>query len=96
MEIMNSYFENVPSDSDTRIIKTDFKLIKEIPTRLDIWLWDGIMGASAIMPNSFVSHLGDDELVEIVRTEVHIHDGYTVKRSSDFTFINFGFFQDED
>lgn len=95
MENMNTYFENLPTDPDTKIIKTDFKLIKDIPVRLEIWLWDGITGASAIMPNSFVKNISDDKLVELIRTEVAIKDGYTIQRDGEFTFINFGFIAED-
>jgi len=58
---------------------------------LQVWAWDGITAQSAVIPEEFSNNFKEEDLLEILRSELKIDNFYTRRNSDNFTFINFGF-----
>ncbi len=90
---MNTKFANIPVERDTRILyQKEFKF-GEFEVRYENWLWDGIEAESIIFSNDDIGDLTDQEIEALVRTSPIVKEGsaLTLKRTSDFTFVNFNF-----
>ena len=86
-----SYFNNVPLEDDTTILRNDFRSIDNMPVLFQVWACDGTTACSAVVPESYTESLGEAELLNRLRTGFKIDNGYTLKRSENYTFVNFGF-----
>lgn len=91
MNETQTYFQDVPNESDTIILRNDFRNIKDLPIMLQVWAWDGMTAQSAIIPEAFSKHLEEEALIELLRSELKIDDSYTRRNTESYTFINFGF-----
>jgi hypothetical protein len=81
-----------PIEFDTTIFVQQFERIGKIPFLLELWVWDNIIGQSAIFLSDDVEQWTDKRLIAFVTEAVHTDIALvTVKRLPDYTFINYGF-----
>lgn len=89
--ILNSYFDQVPLEKETIILKNMIKQIDELPVLLQVWAWDGLTACSAVIPKEFLDSINNDELVSKLRKEINIDSSYTIYDAEKYTFINYAF-----
>ncbi|ABM03685.1 hypothetical protein Ping_1911 [Psychromonas ingrahamii 37] len=95
---MLSKFEQVPTDSETKILYQHQAKLGDYDVLYQIWHWDGIKAESIIFASEDVSTLDDDKLKrEISQSRLlKENSSITLKRNeSGFTFVNFNFETDE-
>lgn len=85
------YFETLPLEEDTTILKNDFLQIQDFPVLLQVWAWDGLTACSAVIPNQFSDQMADQDLVDKLRASLLIGNDYTIGKCESHTFVNFGF-----
>ena len=91
---MQSKFQQVPLDQDTRIIYQHAAKLGDYDVLHQVWSWDGITAESIIFDSHDVAALADDELEAQVRQSpiIKSDSSITLKRTaSKFTFVNFNF-----
>ncbi len=84
-------FENRPQDPDTRIIKTQHEIFDGLDVLLEAWVWEGVIGQSAILVEEQVAPLDDAAIVQRLASKLPLGGKYNVSRSSGFVFVNYGF-----
>jgi hypothetical protein len=87
----NTYFNNVPLEDDTTILRNKFTNVEEMPVMLQVWACDGTTACSAVIPEYFTKELGESELLNKLRKCLKIDNEYTLKCTNQYTFINYGF-----
>ena len=81
-------FQDVPVDTDTKILHEELLIIKGIQVLKQDWYWEGIKASSLILRNNDAEQLTDEELKKLVDKD---EDKTTLKRSDRYTFVNYGF-----
>lgn len=91
---MSSKFENVPVESDTRILFQKELKCGDYDALHQKWFWDGIKAESLIFYSEDISELGDGDIQREVRSSplVNSDSKLTIKHSdTGYTFVNFNF-----
>jgi hypothetical protein len=91
--IMNDKFKQIPVEIDTTIISRKEVNVASYEALYEIWSWDGVTAESIIFDSKDVAHLTDSEIEEMILTLSFFkrESSVTLKRSTDFTFVNFNF-----
>jgi len=87
-------FENVPVESDTKILFQEEVKFGEHEALYQKWFWDGITAESLIFLSEDVSHIDDETIKEEVLNSplANAESSVTLKRSeSGYVFVNFNF-----
>ncbi|WP_018699900.1 hypothetical protein [Amorphus coralli] len=85
-------FANCPSDEDTRSVGKERRTISGLDVLLESWVYDGIIGFSAILLEEQVSNLSDEEIVERLSAELQVDSNRTISRKGDgYVFVNYAF-----
>jgi len=92
---MDSKFENVTMDSDTRLLSQETLKTGEWDALFQACKWDGIYGESLIYVLSEVEHMGDEELKKLALESGRVKkvSEFTIGRNDEtgYVFINFNF-----
>jgi hypothetical protein len=87
-------FDNVPTETDTKITLNIETMFGEYPVLYQKWIWDGIEASSLIFDNDDVSDIDLNTLIDEVKNSALVDDSskeITSKISGEYTFINFNF-----
>jgi len=87
-------FENVPVESDTKILFQTETKFGEYEVLYQKWFWDGITAESLIFLSEDVSSLDDEAIKKEVLNSplANVETSVTLKRSeSGYVFVNFNF-----
>jgi len=90
---MSDKFNDIPRDSDTKIIFTSPMRWGEFDIVYEKWYWDGINAESIIFLTKDISSFDDVALEADVRDGPLVRENsqVTIKRGENFTFVNFNF-----
>lgn len=90
---MSDKFNNVPVEEDTVILLQEQAQLGELDTLYQKWEWSGIAAESLVFSNQDVGDIHEEALRQEVSESPLVNEGsqITVKRSDDFTFVNFNF-----
>ena len=90
---MSKKFESVPTEKDTKILFRKELQIGNYDVLYEKWNWEGIRAESFIFSNGDILGLTAEKLKqEVCKSEiVKDNQNITLKRSGEFTFINFNF-----
>ena len=90
---MSDKFSGVSKEEDTRILFRKEAKLGNYDVLHEKWNWEGIKAESIIFANDDISGLTDEEIEQEVRKSPFIKSGsqITLKRSKEFTFVNFNF-----
>ncbi len=83
---MTDKFKNVPVEADTKVHFRSVTKFENIEALHEGWYWDGITAED-------ITHISHEELEQkILASSLYKNDnGVTVKKSDEFTFVNFNF-----
>jgi len=87
-ERLHKLFNEVPVESDTRILAKAYGEKDSIPFRLEEWSWDGIHGKTVIIPSKYCSTLITEE---DIKTKFEIEGVTTFKKVGQYYFLNYDF-----
>ena len=95
---MNSKFDAVSVDSDTKILASFQAKMDESDVLYQKWLCDGVVGESFIFAAADVATMNDDELEAFARSSPMIQpeSSITMTRSEAYAFVNFNFVSADD
>lgn len=94
---MDSKFESVPLDSDTKILFQEQMTFGTRDVLFQKWNWDGITAESLIFVERDLDGLNDEELLAEVKASqlAKKESRMTIKRTENgFLFVNFNFVTD--
>ena len=89
---MKDKFKKVPVDEDTRILSSEEGRIGDYDVLVQLWSWDGIMGASVIFANEDIAGVDEDEIMQMVKTSDFVNEDSSItadRSDSGYTFFNF-------
>ena len=87
-------FDDVPVEEDTKVRWSREKRLEDFDVLHQKWVWDGMVGESAIFVSDEVKHLSDSDLQSLVSQASWVtgDGGVTITRSpKGYTFANFNF-----
>lgn len=89
---MSKKFDNIPTESDTKVLLRDEHTFGDLDCIYEFWVWDGIKAESLIFVDSEVPNK-DKLLKEIKSTKDLVSEDseVTTKVSKGFFFVNFNF-----
>jgi hypothetical protein len=95
---MNSKFDAVSVDSDTKILASFQAKMDESDVFYQKWLCDGVVGESFIFAAADVATMNDDELEAFARSSpmIQLESSITMTRSEAYAFVNFNFVSADD
>jgi hypothetical protein len=84
-------------DPDTTIVSEERLDLEGIPVLVEHWRCDGISGVSYVIPRAQVEHMGEAEVIALMRRHIAL-EGYTYssKPGSQFIFVNHNFYRNDD
>jgi len=90
---MSEKFGRVPIEKDTRILYRKEVQIGNYDILYEKWNWEGIKAESFIFASDDISGLTDEQIEQEARKSqlVKGESQITLKRSKEFTFVNFNF-----
>lgn len=81
-------------EDDTRIFKTEYIRVAEIPILLENWNADGVRGMTAVFLTEHLARMDDAALRRFLTEKAGIEIGegsITIVRREEHVFFNFGF-----
>lgn len=91
---MSGKFDNVPVESDTKILFQLETRFGNYDVLYQKWFWDGVNAESLIFATEDIVDISDDQLKMEVRNSPLLkkNSRITIKRlENEFTFVNFNF-----
>lgn len=91
---MQSKFEQVPVEKDTRVLYQHEARLGGYDVLHQMWCWDGVTAESVIFDSSDVSELSDQELEEVVRLSPMVKPNSSItltRNASEFTYVSYNF-----
>jgi hypothetical protein len=82
-----------PLDSETDMIMEHIVEVEGIQALMEIWSWEGVMASSMVFLREDVSHLNQEQLVELVFRGINqqIDSQITFKETLEHVFVNYNF-----
>jgi hypothetical protein len=89
---MENRFDSIPMEDDTVLMLRKQVSIGGFSCVHEVWRWDGVSGESVIFRSEDVEQLTDEEILDLIGAlKKSPEESATVKRKSDFVFVNFNF-----
>mgnify|MGYP000672242412 CR=1 FL=1 len=90
---MNENFNDIPCDTDTKIILELASKLNGYNILYQKWSWDGINGESVIFHFKDIIDLKEDEVIKIVKDSplVQKDSKLTFSQKNNYVFVNFNF-----